>query len=111
MDDILKNLSQIAVKFRTKAGESLATIEKLKAPTQSGTTASLEAWQAYNKGWGLLLAANFAGSIPLLKHATEVDPNFAMAYATLGRAYNDLGQPGLASEQMTKAYELRDRAS
>ena len=110
-EDVLKGLGQIAAQFRAKAGESLVTVQKLQSAPQPGTTASLEAWQAYNTGWRLLQAANFVGAIPLLKHATELDPNFAMAYATLGRAYLDLRQSSLAFEQLTKAYELRDRAS
>ena len=34
-----------------------------------------------------------------------------MAHASLGFTYGLLGQPALAAESNTKAYELRDRAS
>ncbi len=49
--------------------------------------------------------------MPLFKEAIEKDPQFAMAYASLGFTYGLLGQPALSAESNTKAYELRDRAS
>ena len=50
-------------------------------------------------------------SIPFLKRAIELDPNFPMAYAGLAMTYENLGQPSLALENATKAYQLRDRVS
>src|SRR2546428_8130582 len=46
-----------------------------------------------------------------LSRAIEVDRNFAMAYARLAVSYGNLGQPGLAAENLKKAYALRDRVS
>jgi tetratricopeptide (TPR) repeat protein len=40
-----------------------------------------------------------------------MDPKFAMAYAQLGRAYSDLGEPETGVHDIAKAYELRDRVS
>ena len=40
-----------------------------------------------------------------------LDPNFAIAYATLGQVETNLGQRGLGIEYTKKAYSLRDRAS
>ena len=34
-----------------------------------------------------------------------------MAYASLGRIYGGIGEPALSAESITKAYQLRDRAS
>jgi Flp pilus assembly protein TadD len=39
-----------------------------------------------------------ADAIPLFKHAIELDPNFALAYAKLGRAYDNVGENGPAEE-------------
>ena len=49
--------------------------------------------------------------MPLFKRAIEIDPKFAMAYASLGFTYGLLGEPALSAESNKKAYELRDRAS
>src|SRR5262245_56489449 len=47
-EDVLGALSQIASRFRTRVGESLATIEKHSTPLEEATTASLEALKAYS---------------------------------------------------------------
>ena len=39
----------------------------------------------------------------------ELDPNFAVAYGTLGMCYLNLGQTSLAMQNLTRFYELRDR--
>jgi tetratricopeptide (TPR) repeat protein len=41
----------------------------------------------------------------------EVDPDFALAYSTLGRAYADLEEGDLSVASSTKAWQLRDHAS
>jgi tetratricopeptide (TPR) repeat protein len=50
-------------------------------------------------------------ALPPLRKAVELDPTFAMAYATLGVVLNNLGQNTEGRQAMKKAYELRDRAS
>jgi serine/threonine protein kinase len=45
-EDVLTTLSQIATSFRTRVGESLATVEKHSMPLKDVTTSSLEALQA-----------------------------------------------------------------
>ena len=111
-EDVLNALSQIASKFRTRVGESLATIEKHSTPLAEATTPSLEALKAYSTA----LKVNFSTddqsmSIPFFQRAIEIDPKFAMAYAFLGRTYADIGESVQAAESIRKAYELRDRAS
>ncbi len=110
-EDILKELSQIAVDFRKRAGESLATVAKLDTPLQNATTGSIDALKAYTTGWKLALAGEPSGSVALFQHAIELDPNFAMAYASMGRSYGDSWEPERASQSLTRAYELRAHAN
>ena len=49
-EDVLNALSQIASTFRTRVGESLATVEKHDTPLAEATTPSLEALKAYSAG-------------------------------------------------------------
>jgi tetratricopeptide (TPR) repeat protein len=49
--------------------------------------------------------------VPFYRRAIELDPSFAVAYAGLAISYSNLGQPSLASENIRKAYQLRDRVS
>jgi serine/threonine protein kinase/tetratricopeptide (TPR) repeat protein len=111
-EDVLNALSQIASKFRTRVGESLATVGKHSTPLAEATTPSLEALKAYSMA--LKVGSSTGGgaaALPLLKRATEIDPKFAMAHATLGRIYGDLGESALSAESTSKAYQLRDRAT
>ena len=111
-EDVLNALSEIASTFRTRVGESLATIQEHSIPLAEATTPSLEALKAYSTGLKVGLTADDQSiAIPLIRHAIDIDPKFAMAYAFLGRTYGDLGESVLAAESTRKAYELRDRAS
>ncbi|HEY1216345.1 MAG TPA: winged helix-turn-helix domain-containing protein, partial [Bryobacteraceae bacterium] len=110
-EDVLKALSQITRKFRTRIGESLAAIEKHGIPLAEATTPSLEALKAYSAAWHVSFTTGFASAVPLLRRAIDLDPDFAMAYAVLGSTYGSIGESGLAAQSMTKAYQLRNRAS
>jgi serine/threonine protein kinase/tetratricopeptide (TPR) repeat protein len=109
-EDVLNSLSQIARRFRTKVGESLATVEKHSTPLVEATTPSLEALQAYSTALKAILSGGGAAEIPL-RRAVEIDPQFAVAWAHLGLAYSAAGSSTLAAESTTKAWKLRDRVS
>lgn len=110
-EDVLNALSQIAVKFRTKVGESLATIEKYSTPLPEATTTSLEALKAYSMAWKVHSRSAPSDTIALNKRAVELDPNFASAHAFLGRTYGQLGETELGAASIRTAYRLRDHAS
>ena len=110
-EDVLKALSQIASKFRTRVGESLATVQKHDTPLEEATTASLEALKVYSQAMKVVFSTGSGAAMPLFKRATEIDPNFAMAYAFLGRVYSDIGESELSAESTGKAWQLRDRAT
>jgi tetratricopeptide (TPR) repeat protein len=108
-ENVLGALSEMASAFRMRAGESLAMIRTHEKPLQEATTPSLEALKAYS-------AARRAGfgcttSIPLLERAVELDPEFALAHASLGVCYSGTGQRQLSLQSATRAYELRQRAT
>jgi serine/threonine protein kinase/tetratricopeptide (TPR) repeat protein len=108
--DVLKALGKSATSLRAKLGESLASIQKFDVPVEA-TTSSLEALKAFSMGITTFRTKGDAASIPFQKRAIELDPNFAAAYGALGVAYHNLGQAGLASENIEKAYALRDKVS
>ena len=54
---------------------------------------------------------DYSAAVPLFQRAVRLDPNFAMAYASLGTDYSGLGETSLAAENTRKAYELRERVS
>ena len=81
--------------FRNRVGESLTTIQEHNTPLAEATTPSLEALEAYSAGWKLHTTSGAMAALPLLKRAVEIDPNFALAQATLGREYADLDESDL----------------
>lgn len=110
-EDILNALSEIARRFRTRVGESLASVEKHSTPLAEATTPSLEALKAFSTGIKMATSSGNAAGIPFNLRAIELDPQFAEAYALLGLAYNSNGESELGAEATRKAWQLRDRAS
>jgi len=110
-EDVLTALSQIADRFRTKAGESLANVKLHDVPLIEATTASLDALQAYSAAQAVNVSKGGGAAIPLFRHAVDLDPSFALASAHLGLAYNGIGESVLATENLKKAYDLRNHAS
>ncbi len=109
-EEVLKTLSRTSASLRTKLGESLPSVQKFEVPI-AATTSSLEALKSYSMGITVGREKGDAPSIPFLKRAIELDPNFPMAYAGLAISYNNLGEPSLAIEYASKAYALRDRVT
>ena len=110
-DHVLDALGKSATDIRNKLGESLSTVRKFDTPLEQATTSSLEALKALSSGKQALYATGPEAAIPFFKRAIELDPNFAFAYAFLGRVYGDSGESAQAVPYLQKAYELRERAS
>jgi eukaryotic-like serine/threonine-protein kinase len=109
-EKVLAALTAAASELRSKLGESRTSLEKFDVPLDQATTPSLDALKAFSSGV-FVTATGSAAAIPFFKHAIELDPNFALAYAFLGRMYADIREYSTAAEYTRKAYELRDRAS
>jgi tetratricopeptide (TPR) repeat protein/predicted Ser/Thr protein kinase len=111
-EEVLKSLGEATTKMRVKLGESLASVQKYDAPPENVTTPSLEALQAYSRGYhAQMVKQDYAAAITLFQRAVGLDLNFAMAYARLGTNYGNLGEATRATENISKAYELRERVS
>jgi serine/threonine protein kinase/Flp pilus assembly protein TadD len=110
-EQVLKSLDKAASTLRQKMGESLSSVQQFATPLEQATTSSLEALQAFTLGQEEHSKMNDDGAIPHLQKAVELDPNFAMAYATMGVAFGNMGRATDSAQALKKAYELRDRAS
>jgi len=108
---VLGALGSVASDIRSRLGESIATLQKYNAPLDQVTTSSLPALQAYSQATKALLEKGGTAPIPFLKRAIELDPNFAIAYTILGITYNNVGEISLATANLRKGFELRERAS
>ena len=110
-EQVLGAVGKVASNLRGKLGESLASVQKFDAPIEEATTSSLEALKAFSMGETERAKGDEYAAIPLYRHALELDPNFAVAYAHLGQSYANTGQEQPAIESLKQAFERRDRAS
>jgi eukaryotic-like serine/threonine-protein kinase len=108
---VLKALDAAAIAVRSKLGESLSSVQKYTTPLGEATTSSLEALRAFSLGHKIELAKGETASLPFYERAVELDPNFAIAYATLAAGYQDLNEVALSAENARKAYALRKQVS
>ncbi len=109
---VLSALNDLSSSIRGKLGESLHSVQKYDAPLEMATTTSLDALKSYTMGRETLVKnGDNTGAIPLFQRAVALDPNFAMAYASLGTTYSNRGDTDLSRENIKKAYDLRDRVS
>ncbi|MFY9681662.1 MAG: protein kinase, partial [Candidatus Sulfotelmatobacter sp.] len=104
-EQVLGAVGKVASSLRSKLGESLASLQKFDAPVEEATTSSLDALKYFSLGEAERDKGSEQTSVPFYKHALELDPNFAVAYARLGQAYNNMGETVLGIENTRKAFE------
>ena len=107
-EQVLPALARAAMSVRSKLGESLSTVQRFDVPVEQVTTPSLEALQAYGLGRAMINNSDHDAARLYLQRAIQLDPNFAMAYASLGVT---MGNSSQALESIRKAYALRERVS
>ncbi len=110
-EKVIQALGKAASGLRGKLGESLSSIQKFDASIEEATTPSLEGLKAYSLGRAAINRGDLPSASSFLKRSIELDPNFALAYASLGVVSGNLGQSELAEKYVRKAYELRDKVS
>jgi serine/threonine protein kinase/tetratricopeptide (TPR) repeat protein len=114
--NLVHELGVAGSELRGDLGEPAASVKKYNQPLEEVTSSSLEAIQHLAQGFRQQLskAHSPALAISLLsfyKRAVDLDPSFALAWASLGNIYQTQEQfnPRLAMEAEGKAYELRNR--
>jgi eukaryotic-like serine/threonine-protein kinase len=102
--------------LRGEMGEPASSVNKYNQPLEEVTSSSLEAIQLLAQGFRQQLSnaptpALAASLVSFYKRAADLDPSFALAWASLGNIYQVQGQfnARLAMEAEGKAYELRNR--
>ena len=110
-DDALPALGHAIEQVRTALGESRESLAGVRRAAAVATTDSLEALRAFHLGMDLRSRADNVRAIPALKTAIALDPQFALAYAQLGSAYSNIGDEVEGTPYLTKAFDLRDRAT
>lgn len=112
-DDIFTIQDEIAEQVVAALKISLLGEEKQRL--QQHATDNVEAYTEYLLGMHGIDESSFQGleeAVTHLKRATELDPNYALAHAALGRSYLDMSQTGALAEQelLTLSGPAADRA-
>ena len=110
-EGLLEAPDKLATKLRSKLGESLGSIQKFDTPVEEVTTPSLDALKAYSVGRRTEREKGGIEAMRFYERAIELDPDFALAYASLGVQYSNLGRADSAVKSLRKAFELRERVS
>lgn len=112
-ESVLPSLDVVNQKLRVRLGEALATVSKDAQPLEKVATANLEALRAYSLAVNEYAHGETKDSIELLRHAIELDPDFALAHVLLGNVLNDTGggESADAIIEVRKALAIGDRLS
>ena len=106
-EKVLDALDDLAGKIRKDLGESLSEIQEQSLALPKATTYSLAALKHYTEA---LQAERFEDAEAQFLKALELDPDFALAHAELGRRYLTLSRnPLKGQEHFDKALALLDR--
>ena len=107
-DGVLDALGDAAVRMRRKLGESLRSVESFDVPIEQSTTPSFDALLAYSHG---LHCGDQDDALAYLERAIQIDPNFAMAYESIGVVQGNRHNMDAAKDAFAKAYELHQPVS
>ena len=110
---IVKTLGVIGLLLRAKLGEPDDSLQRFNAPLEQAASPSLEALQAVQQADQIWETQRHPEILALVRHAVELDPNFAIGHLRLGLALSnaagmDWGSK-LAMESLTRAFDLRVR--
>ncbi|MGD0734881.1 MAG: winged helix-turn-helix domain-containing protein [Terracidiphilus sp.] len=109
-EKVLAALDSVARHVRAGLGESRVSIESFQVPIEQATTTSLEALKWYSEGY-YLNAQEGTDRLPFFQKAVELDPQFAMAYASMATIYYNQSEFRLATQYYQKAFDLSSRVS
>jgi tetratricopeptide (TPR) repeat protein len=107
--EIVHALGVAGAQLRGRMGEPNDSLKKFNQPLELATSASPEALQLVARAFRRHLSSDYAGTILLYQQAIDIDPSFALAYASVGTLYLRTGKIPEAIANEKKAYELRDR--
>ena len=107
-DALIPALGGLAEKLRAGLGEKGNEIRATR-PVIGWATPSFEAYRLCLQGYELIDSGSSAKSIPVLRDALALDPDFAAAWGLLGAAYGNVGQHDSALVALDAALRRPER--
>jgi eukaryotic-like serine/threonine-protein kinase len=109
-EGVLNALGRAVSAMRAELGESLTSVQRYDVPLADATTSSLEALKALSLG-RKMYRQDTGVALRYFQEASELDPNFAMAYHDLGRLYFTLDETEMGRANFARAFELQSHCS
>jgi tetratricopeptide (TPR) repeat protein len=106
-----RQIGELSKEISRGLGISERKIEPAQVQVAEFTTSSIEAYRYFLNGRDEYEKFYYNDSRKSLEKAVELDPNFAVAYLCLARAYGSLGMSKLRKEAYEKAKVLSQKAS
>ncbi len=110
IESALSSIDDVTDGLREKLGEAMQNVQKTSVPLPNVATPSLDALKAF------ALARAHTNSdaeqaFGLYRRALQLDPQFALAHADMGKLHASLGEVAKASEEWRKARAIPQRLS
>src|SRR5216684_3625285 len=110
-EHLIAMVGEAVSKIRHKLGESFQSGQKFDMPLERATTHSSEAWRFFPLGNKDLMTDDNAGAIRFFELAVQADPDFALAYAKMAQAYDNLDENGNALRYAEEAFKRRENVT
>jgi putative peptide modification system cyclase len=105
---VLDSIDTVTASLRERLGEAVKSIEKDSAPLPQVTTKNLDALRAYALAQKAYARGKHSEALQLYERATQLDPQFALAWLGHVRARYSLVNASAAIEPLRRAQSLRD---
>ena len=110
VDSTLASIDEVtAALARASSAKRCKSIEQDSAPLPQVTTTNLDALRAYALGQKAYGQGNYVDALQFYERATELDPQFALAWIGQVRVRNAQGDASAAMTPLRQAQALRDR--
>ncbi|WP_425493539.1 putative peptide modification system cyclase [Marilutibacter chinensis] len=106
-ESVLASIDQVTGALRADLGEAVVQIDKDSRPLPEVTTGNLDALRAYALAQEAYANHRFTESLQLYRRATQLDPEFALAWIGQVRSHYAVENAPAAVEPMRKAQTLR----
>jgi DNA-binding winged helix-turn-helix (wHTH) protein/tetratricopeptide (TPR) repeat protein len=110
-DQVLDALERAATSARQILGETRESLRRHSVPLIQATTPSLDALKALSLGDDSRDHGRLDEALAFYRQATQLDPQFALAWARFGIGSANVGRPEDSLPAITRAYALADRVS
>jgi putative peptide modification system cyclase len=105
----LGSIDKVTGELREKLGEAIAAIERDSEPLPKVSTSNLDALKAYALGEGKFFGGDPVAALEYYRRALEIDPEFALARAAIGRLQLSQGALPEGRRNLETAIAMRDR--